>query len=181
MKKFIAIAGAAFALAATPAAAQNVADFSGAKAAGILGYDTFDTGIINGSADRADGLLFGGAINYDLQSGNVVYGVEAELTESTGELSGFGLATETGRDLYAGGRLGFVVDPNVMVYGKVGYTNARLSTPGFGGANGDGVRVGAGVEALFGQNFFGRVEYRYSNYEGNAERTQGVVALGVRF
>lgn len=181
MNKLTVAAVAALTLASTPAFAQGTGDFSGPKIAAIAGYDHVDYGIVAGGADEADGLLFGAALGYDLQSGGLVYGVELELTESTGELSGGGLSVETGRDIYAGGRLGFVVGSNVLLYGKAGYTNARASSPGAGGANADGFRGGAGLEANFGQNFFGRVEYRYSNYEAGVERHQGVAALGVRF
>jgi hypothetical protein len=32
---------------------------------------------------------------------------------------------ESGRDLYAGGRIGVVVDGSTLLYGKLGYTNAH--------------------------------------------------------
>ena len=116
-----------------------------------------------------------------MQSGNIVYGVELEATESTGKLSTAVGNIEVGRDLYAGGRLGYVLGDSTLLYAKAGYTNARSSSPGLGGANGDGVRVGAGLEFKLSENTFARGEYRYSNYEDGVSRNQGLIGLGVKF
>ncbi len=173
----------AFAIAASvlasPAMAQEKGDFSGAKATAIAGYDNIDLDIAG--VDNVEGFLYGGAIGYDVQSGNVVYGAELEATESTGKISNAAGRVEAGRDLYAGGRLGYVVGGSTLLYAKAGYTNARISSPGIGGENGDGVRVGAGLEYKLSDNMFARGEYRYSNYEDGVSRNQGLVSLGVKF
>jgi len=174
----IAVAIAASVLA-SPAMAQEKGDFSGAKATVIAGYDNIDLDIAG--LDNVDGFLYGATLGYDIQSGNVVYGAELEATESTGNISNAGGRLEAGRDLYAGARLGFVVGDAALLYAKAGYTNARVSSPGFGGENGDGVRVGAGVEYQLSTNMFARGEYRYSNYEDGVSRNQGLVSLGMKF
>jgi outer membrane immunogenic protein len=174
----IALAIAASALA-SPAMAQESGDFSGVKATAIAGYDNIDLGIAG--LDNVDGFLYGAALGYDIQSGNVVYGAELEATESTGKISNAAGRIDAGRDLYAGARLGYVVGDAAMLYAKAGYTNARVSSPGAGGENGDGVRVGAGVEYKLSEKMFARGEYRYSNYEGGVSRNQGLVSLGVKF
>lgn len=174
----IAVAIAASVLA-SPAMAQEKGDFSGVKATAIAGYDNIDLDIAG--VDNVDGFLYGAALGYDIQSGNIVYGAELEATESTGKISNAGGRIEVGRDLYAGGRLGYVLGDSTLLYAKAGYTNARSSSPGLGGANGDGVRVGAGVEFKLSDKVFARGEYRYSNYEAGVSRNQGLVGLGVKF
>jgi outer membrane immunogenic protein len=161
------------AASATPAFAQETqAPFAGGHIEAIGGYDS-----ISGGGDSQSGLAYGIAGGYDFRSGNAVFGIELEAAESTTGDAG----VEAGRDLYAGGRIGAVVSPTVLIYAKAGYTNARASVTGLGGVNFDGIRAGAGVEILVGKNFSIRGEYRYSNYEDGLSRNQGVIGLGFRF
>ena len=191
MKKGIAhllAAGSAVALA-VPAQAQEDRGFSGPWVAGVGGYDknqagdTTDDDVNEDNDQSAEGVVWGGAVGYDIDLGTMVVGGEAELTESTadtrsldGDPETFGLGSvEAGRDIYVGARAGFKATPNTLVYAKAGYTNARY---GFLGTDGevedqqridtDGWRVGAGVEQKIGTNAFAKLEYRYSNYS-NAE------------
>ncbi len=178
MKK-IALALVALSAVATPAFAQDeAAPFTGGYVSGVVGYDILD---LNSSGiDNPDGVVYGVNAGYDFQSGNTLFGIEGEVTESTGEIKvGNTVAASAGRDLYIGGRVGFV-SGRTLVYGKVGYTNARVETI-VGDENGDGIRVGGGAEVKLNQNLFGKVEYRYSNYEADVERHQIVAGLGVRF
>lgn len=182
------------ALAAVPAAAQEAEPFTGPSVVAVAGIDHV------GNEDFNDnGLLYGGALTYDLAAGRLRYGVEAEVTGSTRKgcessvaVTGDRACFHTGRDLYIGGRLGAVVADNLMLYGKAGYTNARsggtyddpatTASPDFRGSeNYGGYRVGAGAELNAG-NFLVRTEYRYSDYDGLAGgRHQGTVGLGFRF
>ncbi|HWK36757.1 porin family protein [Sphingomonas sp.] len=179
------------AFAAAPALAQDK-PFEGPSATAIAGVDV--------SEHRA-GLLYGGQIGYDWQTdSNLVFGVEGEATGSTSRdcvdgVSGSGGATrqcfKTGRDFYAGGRIGTVVGGSTLLYAKGGYTNARRSyeysdsaTPANDyqiAGNSDGFRVGAGVEKRIGDKMLVKAEYRYSNYDGGQDRHQGLVGLGFRF
>ncbi|MFN9580997.1 MAG: outer membrane protein [Novosphingobium sp.] len=143
---------------------------------------------------------------------NFVVGVEAEMTDSTAKSdtdtipNTFNLGrVETGRDIYVGGRAGFIVGQNMLIYAKGGYTNARYNLAGTDGTvnlnqriDTDGWRVGAGVEMAVSTNAFAKIEYRYSKY-GEAEfdfngetpdssrfridtdRHQVVASVGVRF
>jgi outer membrane immunogenic protein len=183
MRKTIlaALAGTA-ALAATPAFAQDGAaqNFNGPHIEAIAGYDS-----VNGGGDSTDGILYGIAGGYDFRINNMVLGIEAEAAESTaGDCAG-GVCVDASRDLYIGGRIGAVVSPNVLVYGKVGYTNARVQVTSGNvtdGTNLDGIRAGAGVEWQFRNSPISiRAEYRYSNYEAGLDRHQGVVGLAYRF
>src|SRR6478609_3834170 len=191
MTKGIALllaAGSAMALA-VPAQAQEDHSFTGPWVAGVGGYDKNQAGSsadndANSDDDQsAEGVVWGGAVGYDMDLGTMVVGAEAELTESTadtnsenGDPENFGLGSvEAGRDIYVGARAGFKATPSTLVYAKAGYSNARY---GFLGTDGtvedqqhldvDGWRVGAGVEQKIGTNAFAKLEYRYSNYS-NAE------------
>lgn len=155
---------------ATPAFAQD-GSFTGPRAEVVAGWDH-----VGGLGDGESGFAYGGAIGYDKQLGKVVIGADAEITGSTTEETG----VSAGRDLYAGARLGVVAPGSILVYGKGGYTNARVSFAGTG-ENYDGYRLGAGVERNFGK-FYGKIEYRYSRYEEvDLNRDQVVAGIGYRF
>jgi outer membrane immunogenic protein len=223
MRVFVLAAVSLAALSATPALAQDGppnpdsdSSFSGPRAGVILGYDRLQPGQVpNSSIDdsnSADGLTYGGDVGYDIRSGNLVFGAEGEVTGSTSKVTnnpaaagalGYG-RVKAGRDLYAGGRVGYVVAPRTMIYAKGGYTNQRLDLVASDGTtetgqhfNLDGWRAGAGVEQSLGSKAYAKVEYRYSNY-GNArleypnggntnnfsvdtDRHQVVAGVGVRF
>ena len=185
MKKGLAlIAASSIAAIAAPALAQDN-EFSGPWVAGVAGYDINKAGSsqdndANPDENRsAKGLVYGAAVGYDADLGNIVVGGEAELTDSTADSDydnnfvDYSLGrVDAGRDIYVGGRVGFKATPRTLVYAKGGYTNARFNYVGTDGETRynrnldlDGWRVGAGVEQKFGTNLFGKVEYRYSNYK----------------
>lgn len=178
------LAGSAVALA-VPAHAQDDRAFNGPWVAGVGGYDQTNAGSsaddeFNDDNDQsAEGVVWGGAVGYDMDFGSMVLGGEAELTESTadtrsldGDPENFGLGSvEAGRDIYVGVRAGYKVGPETLLYAKGGYTNARFGFLGTDGQVEDeqhidtgGWRVGAGVEQKIGSNAFAKLEYRYSNY-----------------
>ena len=177
MRNLFTAAILAAAASATPAFAQDAGtqNFNGPHIEAIAGYDS-----LGGGGDSTDGILYGIAGGYDFRINNLVLGIEAEAAESTaGDCAG-GVCVDASRDLYIGGRIGAVVSPNVLIYGKVGYTNARASFGGTG-VNFDGIRAGAGIEWMLTGNLSIRGEYRYSNYEDGLSRNQGIVGLGVHF
>lgn len=207
---------AAATLFAAPAMAQ---DTPGGFRVGVIGGlditrpgSSEDTDI-EGDDQSAEGFLYGVEAGYDLPVGGVVLGVEAELNDSTAKTRinradpntfGYGSVT-AGRDIYAGVRVGVPVSPGTLLYAKGGYTNARLNVLAADGSTEledqnfqlDGWRLGAGVEKSFGNNMYGKVEYRYSNYtkgdfqysDGTTTNTFGVdtdrhqivAGVGVRF
>ena len=176
------VAGSAM---ATPALAQDETNhtFTGPRVEATLGYDHVGAGSSvsnnNGRDDqKIDGLLYGGGIGYDLALGGLVVGAEGEVTGSTARSStspytsdfGFGRVRQ-GRDLYAGGRVGYIVTPTTMIYAKGGYTNSHLRVLAGDTTqstdtrfNLDGYRVGAGVEHALSPHSYAKIEYRYSNY-----------------
>ncbi|EZP73308.1 Opacity protein precursor [Sphingomonas paucimobilis] len=176
MKKLIASA-LLLASVTAPAMAQDAVPFSGPYIGGVVGLDHFDF-----NADNHDsGLLYGGVIGYDINVNGAVFGLEGEYSDSDVKEG----LTRTDRDLYAGVRVGGEVVPNVLLYAKGGYTNARLeSRVSDDSVKLDGYRLGAGVETTI-QGFIARAEYRYSSYERVAgtkpERHQAALILGYRF
>lgn len=181
---------------ATPAFAQDAPppDFSGFRIEGLVGYDSAEI------ADNNDGgVLYGVGAGYDFQMGRMVFGIEGEASDSTNRgciddfiSAGDSLCATTGRDLYAGGRIGAIVGRNVLLYGKAGYTNARIGVDYDDGTAGgasnfsaaqnlDGVRVGLGAQFAIGSNAYIRTEARYSNYEQGSDRGGVVGAFGFRF
>lgn len=192
MRKIIVAALLAGGLA-TPAFAQDAAPFSGFHVEGIVGYDTTDV-----EGEGTNGIVYGVGAGYDIQSGNLVFGIDGEASKSTldecvasVDVTGDELCAEAGRELSVGGRLGFVLGSNALVYARAGYTNARVNIDYdhptnntldlSEGDNLDGVRVGGGVELALGTNAFVRAEYRYSNYEQGFDRHQAVGGFGFRF
>lgn len=179
---------------ATPALAQDNTDkpFEGASITAITGVDRAGALDANGT-----GVIYGGQLGYDIQSGKAVFGVEGEVSGAstkycTTNTSPGTYCDKAGRDLYVGGRLGYVVSPTTMVYVKAGYTNARDKftyrdsvTPAndySASGNQDGIRGGVGVETRIGKNLTAKAEYRYSNYaDSSYSRNQGVVGLGFHF
>ena len=202
MRKFVLTAAAtlAFGLAA-PAFAQDTpvedAPFTGLRAEGIAGYEHL------GGEDGRDGVVYGGALGYDAQVGGVTLGVEGEITDATTKgrdsnvlVAGDSLRIGTGRDLYAGARLGYAISPVALIYAKGGYTNARINARYTIGATtvrdhdeAEGYRIGAGIEYKLSGNAYVKGEYRYSNYsnldDGNVDidldRHQVLAGVGVRF
>ncbi|ALJ14694.1 outer membrane protein [Sphingopyxis macrogoltabida] len=199
MKTIVSAAALAVATLSSPALAQDTG-FEGARVELLSGYD-----IVEGD----EGLVYGVAAGYDIAVGQGVIGIETELNDSSVReiytdalVAGDELRIGAGRDIYIGGRIGFAVAPNTLLYAKAGYTNAAIDVRYDDGTTvdkarpkGDGYRVGAGLEqkinALFGAGGYGRLEYRYSNYGNvsyagnsvgaNIDRHQIVVGLGVRF
>ncbi len=187
MRKIVLAALLAGTIAA-PAYAQDTASpFTGFRIEGLAGYDTLKSGEEDDGVDTSDndgdesidGVSYGIGAGFDFDLGGVVAGIEAEYADSTGEqeldetIDGINFSSRigTGRDIYIGGRLGFRAGPATLVYGKAGYTNTNIDFAAeseddrfdFAG-NVDGWRLGAGIEQLFGPNVYGKVEYRYSNY-----------------
>ncbi|NCP14990.1 MAG: porin family protein [Sphingomonadales bacterium] len=180
MNKFTITLALGAALAAVPAAAQDTGSDNSGFFVGVLGgYDVINLEV-GGNDANEDGAVYGVTAGYDVQSGQGIIGVEAEVTD-TSISDGIGNA---GLDLYAGLRLGYVMDDNDIIYLKGGYSRLDVDL------NNDleGIRAGAGFEHDF-NGFFGRLEYRYSTYnvgdilgiDANDNRHQVVVAVGAKF
>ncbi|BEU99879.1 porin family protein [Novosphingobium olei] len=216
----IALAAPAFAQDASDETVSPSKNFSGLSVNTTIGWDHLRSGSTKDIDNTAnvkqslDGIVFGGGIGFDVPLGDrLTLGAEGEATTSSarwdnnnGVPNTFNLGrVKAERDLYVGARLGFAMSPKTLLYVKGGYTNARFALEGNGGGlvsnqrlDTDGWRAGAGIEQKLGDHGFGRIEYRYSNYQkaefdfnGNTpdssrfnidtDRHQVVASVGVRF
>lgn len=129
---------------------------------------------------------------YDVALGEQLFvGIEGSADASSAKkcvgASGAFACIKAGRDLSAVARIGWKLSDMSRVYVLGGYANGRIKGTFDDGttvttiANGDGVRGGAGVELDFGSRLFGKLEYRYTNYQGDFSRNQVIVGFGVQF
>ena len=194
MRKFAFAAALLAGTIATPALAQDNPNLGGFHVDGIVGWDRS-----NIQNEHANGVTYGVGAGYDFRAGNAIFGVEAEASDSTADrsvtgavIAGDSLRVRAGRDLYVGGRVGFGVGSNSLVYAKAGYTNARFRADYNDGTaatvadftqrtNLDGIRAGVGAQIGVGSRAYLRTEYRYSNYQDGVDRHQVVGGFGVRF
>ena len=187
MKTYLyALASVAVLAVATPASAEGFrAEIHG-------GWDHARAG---GEGDS--GIVYGLGAGYDFTiAPKVELGLDLSADLSTMEeceasvvLPGDRACLDAGRDLAAAVRLGYKVSPRGTVYALAGYTNARFrfdyTTPAGvttrDGRNLDGFRLGAGYQHGFGEKAYGKVEYRYSNYETDVSRHQVLLGVGLNF
>lgn len=194
MKKMIAVLSVSVAGAmATPAMAQEATPFAGAHVGVEAGWGR----VGGGSRIAGDGFVYGATLGYDLARGNLRVGPEVEIADSTQSVcradaaagAGARLCERADRDLYVGGRLGYVVNPKVLVYGKFGYSNGRFSTRLEGVSTGnvdraidrDGYRLGVGAEYAITRAVYLSGEYRYSHYSADVHRNQILAGVGLPF
>lgn len=221
------LAAAAATLFAAPALAQPVPDatrtegevlFTGFRAEALVGYSHQDVDVFSGDeADRlgvdrnygSDGVQVGAGVGYDFDVGGLVLGIEGgvdwTLGDSRLEYADVQIDSKIdyGRDVWVGGRLGFRLGSNFLVYGKGGYTNLKVDTRGtaiiddgnpetddainYGGEGKlDGWRAGAGIEmalpvGIFGRSAYAKAEYRHSDYSENVKKDEAMLGIGFRF
>lgn len=185
MKTF-AMAGLAAALFAVPAAAQAQA------------FIQAETGLDNVSVygESKSGVTYGVSAGYDMNISNGMFiGIQGTVADSSTKycerdffLTNDRWCLRTGRDLAAVARLGTSMGERSKLYVLGGYTNARVrETYEFAnidvseGESGSGFRLGAGTQYDLSSTLFLKAEYRYSNYEGDFTRHNGVIALGAKF
>lgn len=169
MKKILFVAAAAAALSATPAMA---ADFSGPRIEATAGVDDVTSGV-----DTTD-IAYGAALGYDIQLNKLVIGVEATAANVLEKA-----------DLGAAARLGYVLNDNVLAFGRVGYNSLERPQTCTGTrpvvcrntVNAEGLTVGGGLEVNVAGPVYGKVEYRYTDFDDNLARHGGLVGIGLRF
>lgn len=185
-----------------PAVTESyVAPVGGWTGAYVGGAVTYDWGRFDGSDDRdADGVggaLYGG---YNMQSGQIVYGAEADIgyngeEGSAGTSVGGALTGKQGVNGSLRARVGYDMNP-FLIYGTGGIAAANHKIESATDEDDKyavGYTVGAGVEALVTDNIIARVEYRYTDYASRDFNIDGAnvsrgfddhsvkVGIGVKF
>lgn len=193
LKKIICTA----ALVSTAAAAQAQAP-EGARVELLAGWDGHGVGTgdldVPGLDLDSNGVVFGIGAGYDFAvAPGLSLGVDVEASETTAEFelsqAGENVRLQYGRDLYAGARVSVAATEKLNLYGKLGYTNARVEfdTNAADAAisrlagNLDGWRLGAGAQWSLTKALYLGAEYRYSNYDGPFDRNQLLGSVGFRF
>ena len=155
----IALATPAFAQEAPAAAAPAGPTFNGPRVG-------FNIGVADEDFAGTDAMTYGFEVGYDHDFGGGVLGAVGELQNSD----------ETGREYSVGARAGIKPSQNMLVYGTASYANLKVA-----GFKLDGVRFGAGLEALVTENVSFKVEQRYTNYELDVDTWQTVAGIGFHF
>ena len=150
----------------------------------------FGVHVGHGESGPADGLVAGGQIGYNWQSGHIVYGLEADVSfaDISFKENFMGVTVKGSIDWMATarGRVGYLLTPGILAYGTLGFGIAS----GSGSANLPGVVkfsvsdsdsdlvLGVGVEAKFSETMSARVEYlKFSDNDIDIVRA----GLNIRF
>lgn len=185
MNKYVLIIAA---MACVPAAA-NAQDFNGGRVELRLGYET---PTVSGGGDVykiGSAVSYGGEVGYDIQAGHsVVVGPFASYEFSSVKNCDEGYCLKSDGTLNVGGRVGFVVGGNGLLYGKVEYSRLQLtaSTPDDKDSTTQGGIGGAiGYEMNFGKMAYGKAEINYADYGDffgiNLQRRHVALGVGLRF
>ncbi|HWL58328.1 MAG TPA: outer membrane beta-barrel protein [Paracoccus sp. (in: a-proteobacteria)] len=148
--------------------------FGGKDRVGISDAET-DTLLGNIGEMKGDGVNAGVRVGYRWQRDRWVFG--PELAWEGGDVKGDTSGTIGGTELEAEAKLksmyalrfktGYIVQPNTMVYGIVGYGRADVDYKVAGqdvGFDTDGYIVGLGVERQFTDRVSLTAEYEYANF-----------------
>ena len=168
-----------------------VKNWSGAYVGGTA---TWQKGKFNGQGQDRGHALGGGVYGgYNMQSGQIVYGAEADLNYSGIDNTSAGFTAKQGANGSIRGRVGVDLNP-VLVYGTGGIAASNVEVTSLTGKDDAtmlGWTAGAGVEAFVTDNVTARVEYRYSDYGKKDFRGAAVrsgfedhslrVGMGVKF
>lgn len=184
---FTFITSAALALTVSSASAQDWTGFYGGITLGAGGGSYGNSppgGAFPGDRDGSwNGATYGIVGGYNHQNGNMVYG--GELTYSGTSIDGsenctnaaFQCIGEISSLASLRGRVGYLVQPDTMVYGTLGVVSARLE---FATDNGTrvgskqtvgGYLVGLGAEKAFTPKINGRVSVNYYKFDADNYQT----------
>jgi outer membrane immunogenic protein len=151
--------------------------------ANVTNTDTFlPIGAVDSASSTISGVIGGGQIGYNWQSGNLVFGLEADVDGSgqsgtnTSTVPGFGtdaVANTIRAFGTARARVGFAADrwlwyvTGGFAWQNVGFSDAFTTTTGAltgissGSTTRAGYSVGGGIETALWDKWTGRVEYLY--------------------
>lgn len=156
--------------------AVPVANWSGFYAGSLIGYGWSEAS--DGASDiSTDGQTGGAVIGYNWQSGNIVFGLEGDITLHEIRGSDYGTSVDTLYSAHLRGRLGYDAGrflPYIAGGLASGETYVHETADRFNGSNERmfGWTIGAGVDVKLGETFIGplilRAEYLYENMSDKA-------------
>jgi outer membrane immunogenic protein len=144
----------------------NGYSWAGPYLGGTLGYEW---GSVSNSPAKPSGIAGGVTGGYNWQSGNIVFGLEADL-QGTGADDRF--ASYKFSNPWFGtarGRIGYAFN-NVLIYGTGGLAFGSLQVEQFGlqqSQSAVGWTVGVGAEVGIYQNWTAKIEYLYVDLASN--------------
>jgi outer membrane immunogenic protein len=183
MRKMIILAIAAAGLSAAPAFAQTGVNFEGFKAGGELSLQRSKASFTapgNVNLSQTDkGVNFRAFTGYDMMvSDNFLVGAEVGLArggpkvkKTQGTAS---LVVDPGLSFDISGRAGFLPSEDVLIYGRLGYANAKVDITATNSAatpttltrdkREGGLLLGVGAEMAVSDEFGMRLEYRRAKH-----------------
>lgn len=196
---------AAFAISATASFTANAADINTYKPAaqydaprsaspfwggwyvgGLLGYAFTDMDFTAPAGNfnaEPDGIVGGGLLGWNLQTGNYVLGVEADIVGTdVSDTQAFGINSVTASVDWMAGlrfRAGVLVSPQTLVFGMIGAGFAEVDLPvaGPGGGPGSetfsGLQLGAGMETALSEKWSVRFDYLYTDLDSETVNYAG--------
>ena len=175
---------------ASPPIAAPVMIWSGFYLGAMGGYADEDARSVNGVGIGMNGGFAGGTIGYNFQSGQWVFGIEADGAWADISASATALGVTVSSTIEAWGtvrgRVGVAFD-NVLLYATGGYAWAdnrlAVTIPVLAVAVSDtkwhhGWTVGAGIEWMFAPKWSFKAEYLYRDF-GSETYFAGLLAPGV--
>jgi outer membrane immunogenic protein len=193
----------AAALVPQSAFAQMDTSFRGFRIEGNIGGDRFKA-----EGDHRTKLGYGGTAGFDgVIADKIVVGAEGSYWRPKGDSSdctdfnGGTLCQRSERELGAAVRVGYLLAPALMIFGKGGYVSDRqrnsfFASSGFYVVNGqivgpgysardrystDGYQAGGGVEYSLTDMFYVSGQYVYSRYHDHTSRQRAMFGAGIRF
>jgi outer membrane immunogenic protein len=150
---------------------------------------------LSGGGESANGATYGLAIGYDMVRGGGFLGVELTADASDTKdcerdvfVAGDRGCVEARADSALVGRAGANVGRSTQLYVLAGYALADIrasyrlgSTRSSENEDLDGVRLGGGLQAGITRTISAKLEYRYTNYEQDFSRHQGVLGISFAF
>jgi len=157
-------------IAPAPVVSAPVANWSGFYIGALLGYTWGETDYAAGADPDIDGFDGGAYIGANYQWNQFVLGVEADALASGADGSSGGISAEQDWSASLRARAGIALD-QFLLYGTGGVAASGIEVSDATGSDDNthwGWTVGAGAEALLRDNVTARVEYRYTDYGGEA-------------
>lgn len=200
----IALAGIITTTFGSSALAQSSEDyFHGIKAGAQIGWEQrkIDETILPGSLnvrlnDKETDFSYGFFAGYDHQFEKFVIGGEVDINPDGATLNapvttGGSIELDSKWSASATARVGYLVTPQLLAYGRVGYSMNRYRIRGFAAGDNtpiasenetaDGVVFGGGAEYAFNRHLSVRAEYRRNELDGSLSSNQVLSGLTYRF